>query len=298
MNRPTLSLDDGYEDTSPDLKDEVRELQTLLKKQGSALTADGLFGRSTEIAVRKFQAAHGLHVDGVVGAATWRALLAAQSPPAGKPSVAAQSPAVSPPPIAATAATGRIVFPTTFSPNDASLTRELTQANKFRAFIESGAAQFGLQPCVVAGIGSRESAWGLGLRPPGPTGTGDFGRRRAKPPLRPGPLPPDGGGFGRGLMQIDFDAHEFAQTGNWRDPQANIRQGCQVLAQVIALLSRRTNLQGVELLRAALAGYNAGAGNVLKAIQSNKDVDSVTANRNYAKDTLNRAGWFQSKGFA
>jgi hypothetical protein len=302
MGRPTLSLDDGYADTSPDLKDEVKQLQTLLNKQGFALTADGLFGLDTQIAVKKFQAAHGLHVDGVVGSATWQVLLGAQlpsaaQPPVGSPSTTASPLASSPPPVAA-AATGKVVFPTTFSPNDPSLTRELVEANKFRAFIESAAAQFGLQPCVVAGIGSRESGWGLGLRPPGPAGTGDFARRKAKPPLRPGPLPPDGGGFGRGLMQIDFDAHEFAQTGNWRDPQANIKQGCQILAQVIALLKRRTNLQGVNLLRASLAGYNAGAGNVLKAIQANRDIDSVTANRNYAKDTLNRAGWFQSKGFA
>jgi peptidoglycan hydrolase-like protein with peptidoglycan-binding domain len=300
MSRPTLCFDDGYEDTTPDLKDEVKELQTALNKQGFSLTADGLFGRGTENAVKKFQAAHGLTVDGVVGANTWRALLGGQSPsvrqpPSVQPSATVPQPSLVSAPAAA-ASVG--VFPTTYSPNDPSLTQQLAAANKYRAFIESAAAQFGFQPCVIAGIGSRESGWGLALKPVGPTGTGDFARRRAKPPLRSGPLPPDGGGFGRGLMQIDFDAHEFAQTGNWRDPQANIRQGCQILAQIMTFLKKRTNLQGRELLRASLAAYNAGPGKVLKAIQANQDVDSVTAHGSYAKDTLNRAGWFQSKGFA
>src|SRR4051812_4749114 len=95
MKRPTLSLDDGYEDTSPDLKDEVKQLQTLLNKQGFSLTADGLFGLDTEKAVKKFQAAHGLHRDGVVGSDTWRILLGGQSPAAAKPSVASPPPAAS-----------------------------------------------------------------------------------------------------------------------------------------------------------------------------------------------------------
>src|SRR3982751_6763192 len=122
MSRPTLSLDDGYEDTSPDLKDEVKEFQTLLNKQGFSVMADGLFGSGTEQAVRKFQAAHGLHVDGVVGQATWTALLGAQSTAVAQPSIVSSPPPVSPsppaPPPAAAAATGGIVFPTTFLPND------------------------------------------------------------------------------------------------------------------------------------------------------------------------------------
>jgi hypothetical protein len=98
----------------------------------------------------------------------------------------------------------------------------LAQANTaYKAFIDDAAKQFGFQPSVIGGIGSRKSQWGLDLKPngAGPAGTGDFAPRRFPTRFRTGPLPPEGG-FGRGLMQIDFDAFEFARTGNWKDPAA------------------------------------------------------------------------------
>lgn len=53
--------------------------------------------------------------------------------------------------------------------------------------------------------------------------------------MRTGPLPPDGA-FGRGLMEIDFDAHEFASTGNWQEPGENILYGCKVLAESLEFI--------------------------------------------------------------
>ena len=50
---------------------EVEKLQRLL----GGLDVDGIFGKQTEAAVMAFQAAHGLTVDGKVGAKTWAALL-------------------------------------------------------------------------------------------------------------------------------------------------------------------------------------------------------------------------------
>lgn len=44
-------------------------LQTAL-----GITADGIFGKQTESAVRAYQQAHGLTVDGIVGSKTWAAL--------------------------------------------------------------------------------------------------------------------------------------------------------------------------------------------------------------------------------
>lgn len=48
---------------------EVKELQTKLH-----VTPDGDFGYGTERAVKRFQLAHGLKDDGIVGAASWAAL--------------------------------------------------------------------------------------------------------------------------------------------------------------------------------------------------------------------------------
>lgn len=54
---------------------EVKILQTKLKAHGANPgPADGVFGPQTEAAVRKFQAAEHLVVDGIVGPVTWTAL--------------------------------------------------------------------------------------------------------------------------------------------------------------------------------------------------------------------------------
>lgn len=54
--------------------EQVRELQTLLAKEGHPLTADGIFGTKTKAAVMAFQENHGLAVDGLCGANTWTEL--------------------------------------------------------------------------------------------------------------------------------------------------------------------------------------------------------------------------------
>ena len=53
----------------------VRTLQTRLRAHGATtVKADGSFGPATQTAVRNFQKAKSLTVDGIVGANTWRAL--------------------------------------------------------------------------------------------------------------------------------------------------------------------------------------------------------------------------------
>lgn len=54
--------------------DDVKRVQHILN-----ITADGVFGPQTDGAVRSFQIAHGLTVDGVVGVKTWTKLLEARS---------------------------------------------------------------------------------------------------------------------------------------------------------------------------------------------------------------------------
>lgn len=53
----------------------VRTLQHLLNSSGASLEPDGVFGDATEAAARHFQHENGLPEDGVVGAATWQALV-------------------------------------------------------------------------------------------------------------------------------------------------------------------------------------------------------------------------------
>lgn len=53
---------------------DVLALQHLLTGQGIAVSADGVFGPATNTAVRQFQTAKGLGVDGIVGPQTWGAL--------------------------------------------------------------------------------------------------------------------------------------------------------------------------------------------------------------------------------
>lgn len=273
MSRVILRLNDGYDHTSPELRDEVKELQNELKKEGYALDADGLFGRDTEAALKQFQSEHNLDDDGVAGALTWAALLGTLPPAPDK------------------------VYPTTIPRNDSGYLRQLEAAAKYLDFVKQGAQQYGIDTPLLGGLGSRESNWGLALKPAGPGGTGDSAKRSFPARYRTGALPPDGGGFGRGLMQIDFDAHEFARTGDWQDPQQNILYGCKVLADCRSFFQRKENLQGKPLLRAALAAYNCGPGNVLKAIRNGLDVDFYTAHRDYSRDVLNRAGFFQLNGW-
>ena len=61
----------------------VKQLQTRLNEQGyKAGTADGIFGRNTEQAVKALQSVAGITVDGKVGKNTWTALLEGTGVPA------------------------------------------------------------------------------------------------------------------------------------------------------------------------------------------------------------------------
>jgi hypothetical protein len=275
MPATVLRLYDGYADTSPQLRDEVRELQARLRRSDRDIVVDGLFGRGTEGAVRCFQTARGLRTDGAVGLETWQALLDDQHP------VAVSS--------------GEL--PTSFRLDDPDLTEELVAAARYGAQIEATAAETGLPPAVIAGLGSRQSRWGLALKPRGAAGSIDWMPRPFTQPWRQDPLPPDGQGFGRGLLRIDYDMCGFARTGDWRDPAANIRQGCTLLTDAKAVLRRRTVLHGRALLRAALAAYNCGIDNVLHAVRQGYDLDFYTSGRDYSRDVVNRAGFFRAHGW-
>lgn len=186
-------------------------------------------------------------------------------------------------------------FPTELARENATMLKQLHAAQQYKGIIELAANRYHFSPSVLCGIGSRESHWGLALKPPGPGGRGDFARRRPRG-ARTTAEPPDGPGYGRGLMQIDYDWHEFARTGRWHDPKENIFYACEVLDQARTFLTRKGLPQGL-LLRGVLAAYNGGATAAWNAYSSGRDIDANTTGRDYSQDVLNRTGWFQLHGW-
>ena len=55
--------------------DAVRKLQEMLNDKGYKLTVDGDFGAKTDAAVKAYQKANHLEVDGEVGEKTWASLM-------------------------------------------------------------------------------------------------------------------------------------------------------------------------------------------------------------------------------
>lgn len=176
-------------------------------------------------------------------------------------------------------------------------------------------AHHGVEPLLIAAVMDRESEGGEapGYHPKGPAGTGDWTARRGHwlhsphvrvvtelppgwhPPrddegnVLPGPyaIPADGMGWGRGLMQHDY---ERALLFDWRDPATNIDEGAKLLAELLAEFPRARS--------SAIAAYNCGAGNVRKAILLGHDCDHFTTGRNYSADVLRRLAAFAQESAA
>jgi hypothetical protein len=176
----------------------------------------------------------------------------------------------------------------------AELTRDMSEALKYGTSIKASASAHNLQPSIICAVGSRESNWGLSpdMHPKGPSGTGDWAKRHGK-------MPPDGLGWGRGLMQADYAASSFAKdAAEWTDPRQNIEFGCNELASDLHHYKTRfPDLPEEKQLQAAIAAYNTGPGNVDHSLSKGRDVDSTTAGHDYSTDVLSRAAWFKAKGF-
>jgi hypothetical protein len=89
-----------------------------------------------------------------------------------------------------------------------------------------------------------------------------------------------------GLMQINRAAHPaFFAHHDWRDPAANIDYGASVIAADLR------HYDG-DVTRAA-AAYNAGPGNVDRALAAGRGADSVTAGGDYGSDVARRFEHFR-----
>lgn len=135
------------------------------------------------------------------------------------------------------------------------------------------AGEEGVSPFILVAIMERETQSGTAkaLDKPGPGGRGDFGH-------------------GHGLMQIDDRSFgPWLRSNNWADPYVNIKKGAQVYKGKLAYIrSKVPGLSESEYVRAAIAAYNTGEGNVVKSLKAGRDVDSTTAHGNYSADVLTK----------
>lgn len=98
----------------------------------------------------------------------------------------------------------------------------------------------------------------------------------------PGPAGRGDGRHGHGLMQIDDRSFPgFCKSEDWKDPAKNIDMGARILAEKKRFLATK-GFPAALLERGAVAAYNCGEGNVLKAHLAGKDIDIRTAGHNYS----------------
>lgn len=163
--------------------------------------------------------------------------------------------------------------------------------------INRAAAQYDVSRWILAAIMQSESNGGMTLRPKGPSGSGDFIKRpsdgRYAPFMDPYTgLPRDGHGWGRGLMQIDYGAHNAWVISNaWWDPQTNINKAAEIYSEGRRQLANAGVSEPI-LTPASLAAYNTGVANVLRSIRAGKDPSATTTGADYAQKVLGRvAQW-------
>lgn len=91
---------------------------------------------------------------------------------------------------------------------------------------------------------------------------------------------------GYSYWQIDTGSYpDFIKSGDWVDPFKACQKAVSVLDEKKAyLLKKIPTLTGNQLEDAITAAYNCGQGNVFKAIQNNKDLDTYTFNKDYSKE--------------
>jgi len=148
----------------------------------------------------------------------------------------------------------------------------------------------------LSGIISRESGFGIYLRPRGPNGLGD-------------------GGHGHGLGQVDdrdnpdepeWSARRAAHiaSGDWTDSAKHLLFCAQLLRHLWDGLEE-TEQDGTaralgyeERLSATAAAYNAGLPRVADAIASGMSPDTRTTHGDYGADVLSRAGQFTTAAAA
>lgn len=99
---------------------------------------------------------------------------------------------------------------------------------------------------------------------------------------------------GYSFWQIDIDSYpDFVRSGAWKDPLKACVKAIEVLEEKRRYIQvKLPHLAGDDLLRAILAAYNCGQGNVVKVLQAGEDVDSRTSSKDYSQNVLRYAQEF------
>lgn len=160
--------------------------------------------------------------------------------------------------------------------------QDMKRVTTYKVDIIRLAKQYGFKPSLIAAIGSRETRWLSKFF------LGDIDPKTKLP-------------HGHGPMQIDDRSFpQFAQDyrAGKLTPVDGIEMGCKVLSAKLKSIKKfLPQLAGDLQLRAAVAAYNCGEGNVKKVVLAGQDVDSKTTGHDYSRDVLERAEYFEQNGF-
>lgn len=219
-----------------------------------------------------------------------------------------------------------------------------TYAKPYADVILRVAADQGVDPFAIFALGDRESLWGTAsaykqqtgdwaprMRPVAKAADTRIYRIIDAAPDSKGNvkvMPADGLGWGRGLMQIDWE-QQFAwvSKGQWADTYENVKYGASYLksllktfssqnglspiaaagsvnvsgsyAEWLAKIRNRSDLKGgiykdprplagQALIGAAVAAYNGGPGNVIRNLALGLPAEASTTGGDYTTDTINR----------
>ncbi len=245
------------------------------------------------------------------------------------------------------AATKASAMPLTPSQQTAFKAALPSHAQPYAEVILRVADEQGMDPFAIFALGDRESLWGTSdyykqqagdwtprLRNASKVAASPHIYRRTAPGAAPDAkgnvqvMPADGLGWGRGLMQIDWE-QQFAwvSKGLWRDSYENVKYGASYLKTLIGIFSSQNGLApiaaggsvnvsasyaawigklqnrpdlkggiykdprpltGTALQAAAVAAYNTGPGNVIRNLALGMRAEASTTGGDYTGDTLNR----------
>jgi len=240
---------------------DVRGLQRQLRRDGFGPgPIDGRYGPLTERAVRRFQAAHGLRVDGVAGPQTFGEL---QRVAAGRPTASRPTPGRS----TAPSRQRRTLLPKPSHPAAPQPARPATTA---QGRSRRGGASWPVALVVVGLVCLAVLIWGVWL----------IERRRR--PSRPAAVPPSGidmAVVAAGGLAGDFEGYEHMETAELAYRSADEQGDAGAASNLGVLLERRGDVVGAEAAyrRADARGSAEGAFNLAGLLHERGDLEGAIA---------------------